>query len=91
MQRHLNDLITREIVGFVEYARSSGVFRTRWQEPLVRFADAGDPFFSRLRESGVPDHALPQDLLADARSVVVYFLPFERDVPLSNRDRKSVV
>jgi epoxyqueuosine reductase QueG len=57
---------------------------TRWKNPLVAFADAADPMFSRLKEVVSPTHALPGDLLPGARTVVVYFIPFAREIALSN-------
>ncbi len=81
----VNDLIIREVVSFVQNARESGAFRTRWREPLVAFADARDPHFGRLRQCVSPDHAMPQDLMPGADSVAAYFLPFERDIARSNR------
>jgi epoxyqueuosine reductase QueG len=84
MTSPVNDLITREIVAFVEDARKSAAFRTRWQKPLTAFADARDPLFGHLREWVSPDHAMPHDLLPGAGSVTAYFLPFERDIPRSN-------
>ncbi len=49
-----------------------------WREPLVAVADASDPLFASLRQVVDASHALPGDLLPDARSVVVFFLPFQR-------------
>jgi len=83
-----NELIIREIVSFVEKARASGSFLTRWHEPLVGFADASDALFGRLREWTGTAHFLPHDLLPGARSVTAYFLPFEKGVSLSNRAGK---
>jgi epoxyqueuosine reductase QueG len=59
--------------------------RTAWGEPLLGFADAGDPLFQRLKEVVRPSHALPPDLLPNARTVVAYFIPFHKDIPKSNR------
>jgi len=81
----VNDLIIQGIASFLADARSSAAFRTRWQEPLLAFANARDPLFRRLGQWVSPDHAMPQDLLPGAGSVAVYFLPFERDVTRSNR------
>lgn len=85
MTSPVNDLIIRGIGSFLEDARSCAAFRTRWQEPLVAFADARDHLFERLGQWASPDHAMPQSLLPGAGSVAVYFLPFESDVPRSNR------
>ncbi len=50
---------------------------TRWKEPLIGFASAEDSLFPKLKEWVRPSHALPQDLLESAKTVIAYFLPFE--------------
>lgn len=57
---------------------------TRWRAPLVGFASAADPLFLRFREVVSPTHRLPDDLLPGARTVVAFFVPFERSVAVSN-------
>ncbi len=54
-----------------------------WQEPLMACAPA-DGRFERLKEITVPDHALPQDLLPGARTVLVWFLPFKEPLQRDN-------
>jgi epoxyqueuosine reductase len=55
-----------------------------WREPLLVAAPVDDRFL-RFAEMGIPDHAAPGDLLATARSVVVFFIPFVRDLVRTNR------
>jgi len=54
-----------------------------WPKPMMACAKA-DIRFLRLREIAVPDHALPQDLLPGARSVVVWFIPFKHHIQMDN-------
>lgn len=54
-----------------------------WREPIVSCAPA-DGRFQRLKEITVPDHALPQDLLPDAKTVVVWFIPFKFHIQMDN-------
>ncbi len=76
--------VVETIVGFVaEYHRHNQV-ATHWREPLVGVARADDPLFERLGVLVGPTHARPSDLLADARSVIAYFLPFEAGIGRSN-------
>jgi epoxyqueuosine reductase QueG len=49
---------------------------TEYREPLVGFASAADARFGELQQAVHPTHALPDDLLPGARSVVSLFLPF---------------
>jgi len=60
--------------------------QTGWKEPLVAFADAGDSLFPELKRAAGPTHALPQDFLPDAGTVVTFFVPFEESVAGSNKD-----
>lgn len=56
-----------------------------WGPPLIGFAQADDPLFCKLKHLVSPSHALPQDLLAQARTVMVYYLPLIPDIPRGNR------
>ena len=56
-----------------------------WKSPRVAYAWADDPLFATLKQVASPTHALPQDFLAEARTVITYFLPFHDEVVESNR------
>jgi len=81
----MNNLIIREIINFVADYQESEPLETQWLEPLVGFADAGDPLFSGLHSAVSPTHAMPEDLLEGARSVIAYFLPFENSIAQKNK------
>jgi epoxyqueuosine reductase QueG len=57
---------------------------TRWLTPLVGFASASDPLFAQSKQAISATHALPADLLPGAKTVIVWFVPFERSVASSN-------
>ena len=54
-----------------------------WREPIIACAPADDRF-QRLKEIIALDHALPQDLLPSAKTVVVWFIPFKRHIQIDN-------
>lgn len=81
----MQDPITKEIVEFVSNYPQTRTVRTCWGEPLVRFAWAQDPLFKQLKKVVRASHALPQDLLPNAQTVIVYFLPFDKGIPRRNR------
>jgi len=54
-----------------------------WREPIMACAPA-DERFQRLKQITVSDHALPRDLLPDARTVVAWFIPFKRHIQRDN-------
>ena len=56
---------------------------TKYREPLVGFARADDPRFNELL-SLVPGHLRPSDVLPQAKSVCVFFLPFHKSVVALN-------
>ena len=57
--------------------------RPIWRSPLLVTARADDRF-ARLSEIAARDHMLPSDLLAEARSVVVFFFPFNKELAIEN-------
>jgi epoxyqueuosine reductase QueG len=75
--------IQREMKEFVEEWKTSagGDF---WREPLVACASAHDPIFLRLKEVVDPSHAMPRDILPEAESVIVFFLPFKPEFGREN-------
>ena len=74
---------------FVENYRMENGTLTDWDEPLIAFADADDPLFSKLKIEVSDTHILPKDLMEDAETVITYFIPFRKEVVLSNVDGKS--
>lgn len=57
---------------------------TDWREPVVGVAEAANPKFWALKEIISPTHALPTDFIADARSVIAFFLPYEEAIVKGN-------
>lgn len=57
-----------------------------YDEPLVGFAQAGDPLFEELKKETIVGaiHRSPQEWLADAGTAISYFLPFSERLRLSN-------
>src|SRR5450759_4453255 len=81
----MKDWIAQEIASAVNEAQEREGSVTRWRAPLVADASADDPPFPQLKQIVRATHSTPEELLPGARSVIAYFLPFERDVPRSNR------
>jgi epoxyqueuosine reductase QueG len=54
-----------------------------WRPPLLACSPADDRF-ERLKKIVVDDHALPEDLLPGARTVVVWFIPFKLHIQDDN-------
>lgn len=58
--------------------------KTIWGEPLFGYADANDKLFEKLKEVANPKHLLPSDINDKAKTVIAYFLPFDKSIPISN-------
>ena len=78
----MNHQVKSEIEAFVgNYSLNNNI----WQQPLLGIAGADDDLFKTLKKVVSSTHAAPRELLPNARSVVVYFLPFVKDIPMSNK------
>ncbi len=56
-----------------------------FRKPIVGFSHSNNPLYSDLKDIVGPEHAHPMDLLADAKSVISFFIPFSELVVKSNR------
>jgi epoxyqueuosine reductase QueG len=71
---------------FVNEFQSKNDVVTEWKEPLIAFADANDPSFLKLKEVIGETHALPNELLKSATTVITYFIPFKESIAQSNQN-----
>ena len=76
--------LEREIQAAVFRYRESRGCADYWRSPLVAVAGADDPLIGELPRIGDPEHSAPRDLLASARSVIVFFIPFQKWVGEEN-------
>lgn len=60
-----------------------------WDIPIVEYIEADNKGFAELKKIVTPLHAMPQNFLEDAESVVAYFIPFNKEVVLSNINGES--
>jgi epoxyqueuosine reductase QueG len=74
----------RALVAEVAASKRISGERGKWWNPPLLATAAADGRFDVLPEITHPGHLLPADLLAGARSVIVYFLPFKRRLVASN-------
>ena len=78
------EMIKRLICDYVKnYAEAHDV-ETRWNRPVIGIADAHDPLYKELKTIISPTHALPSDIVPGAKSVIVFFVPFSREIVNSN-------
>ena len=80
----VKEQIIAEIGALVERYQTDRGTTTRWGTPIVACADAEDPLFSTLKRVVSPSHLLPHDLLPTAETVIAFFLPFAKEIAVSN-------
>ena len=66
----------------IDYPKATGE-KNIWQSPIAVTAKA-DSRFDILPQIAADDHVLPKDLLAGARSVIVLFVPFIKELAREN-------
>lgn len=69
MKSKIEDIIKKYVE---QYPKIKNV-QTKWDEPLIFYADANDEMFNILKEAVSQTHALPKDLMPGAQTVVAYF------------------
>lgn len=72
-----------EVVSVMARHSEESPDRTWWRGLLLATARA-DRRFDVLKTAVADDHLLPEDLLPGTRSVIVYFLPFRRELVAGN-------
>jgi len=55
-----------------------------WQTPLLTAAPI-DARFDQLPQIAADDHLLPLDLLPSAKSVIVFYIPFKKELVITNK------
>jgi len=61
-----------------------------WKEPIIEIIPAENDKFKILKDAVSPDHFMPNDVLPDAKSIVVFFMPFEENIVSSNDNGPKV-
>lgn len=82
--RQLEKGLEAAIRNHIENNVATAPKETGYRRPLVAFVEAAHPEFARLKELVGPDHLLPSDILPNARSVISFFVPFDRSVVVAN-------
>ena len=80
----MNEEIVQLITEYVRNYKELKHTETDWRDPVVGFANAKDELFPKLKEIIGPNHALPSDLVPNAKSVITFFVPFTKETVESN-------
>ena len=80
----MNNKINKLVIDYVKNYQQLSSTETGWLTPVVGVSKADNPLFIKLKEIIGPSHALPTDFIKDAKSVIVFFLPFQDSTVSSN-------
>jgi epoxyqueuosine reductase QueG len=86
MKININE-IRQQVTRFVDSYPQQYNERNWWREPLVATAKVDDRF-KMLRKMASKNHLMTQDLLATAKTVMVFFMPFNEELVKENHPGK---
>ena len=81
------DTLRKTVVEFCQGEIEASNLPGWWRSPLLVSAEA-DNRFDILPEIAAPNHMLPRDLLASCKTVVVFFIPFSKNLSNGNIEGK---
>lgn len=81
--------IRKWIEHFVEEYQKRPEILAKWEQPLVQSAQANHPYIQNL-PALIPGHQLPEEVLPGAVSVLVYYVPFTRELARTNRGKAEL-
>lgn len=84
MRYKVKNKIKDLICEFVHVYSKKDNIKTKWGEPLVGFADAGHSYIKNFPQLITPSHQIPTDVLDDASIVIVYYVPFTKELAETN-------
>lgn len=63
---------------------------TKYREPIVAFADVEDPEVEKIKHMTHENHILPKEWMSDGKTIVSYFIPFNKELIEINRKNDYV-
>ena len=78
--------LRQEIENFIVSFAETEDRLSLWRRPLVKFGDARGEKMQTICTITHPDHAVPEDVLSGAKTVICYFFPFREAIAESNRE-----
>ncbi len=86
MKSRITELITEYVANYEKQDH----IKTKWGTPQVGFADAHHPYLRELKTIISEKHCLPVDVLGGATIVIAYFVPFDRELALTNNIKGDI-
>lgn len=80
----MKELIEKWLCDFIEEYETRKDIQSKWKTPIIGYADVYHPIIRDLKNIVSETHHLPEEIIDDAKIVVVYFIPFHESIVLSN-------
>ena len=87
--KHLNINTLRDFAQDFVAAEPQRIKADGWWQPPLLVSAPVDARFGRLAQIAAEDHLHPTDLLADAHTVIVFFIPFVKKLVKENKAGKE--
>lgn len=79
----MKESVASFITAFIrEYEKENS--RDIWRKPIVKFGDGTLREWKELRNIVHPEHYMPDEILADVKTVITYFIPYDECIGNSN-------
>jgi len=72
--------LKNKIENIIKKAAVNPGTETRYREPLIGYASASDSIFDEMKKIIGPHHLHPKEIFPEAKTVVSFFLPFEKEL-----------
>ncbi|MHC1722795.1 MAG: epoxyqueuosine reductase [Aminipila sp.] len=82
----LKQHITTIIQSFVSEYENKSEITSKWDEPIVGFADAKHPGITELQKIVSDHHAMPEQIIKNATIIIAYFVPFTQELASTNKE-----
>ena len=85
MNLELSEFIVKAFFSF----KAQNSVEEMWKPPIMAAVSADHPRIPSLKQAVSSDHLLPEELLTEAKSIVVFFVPFDKRIIDSNLKGES--
>ena len=86
----MHDRIIETIKSTIACYEASNQADKQWKAPIIEIIPAENEKLKMLKETVSREHFMPNDILPGAKSIIVFFMPFQENVVNSNDDGKLV-
>lgn len=87
---NIKNTINTLITDYVRNYHLKNDIATKWGTPLVGYANANHPYIQNLPKLISASHDLPQNILDNPKIILVYYIPFTKELARTNRNEQQL-